>query len=73
MLKFLLTIILLSGIYFLLFRKKKTIPKSTFKQNEEITNELIQCEKCDTFIDIKEAILYNEKYFCSKECLKKYL
>jgi uncharacterized protein len=70
MLKFLLTIILLGGIYFLLFRKKKTTPKPAFKKDENITNELIQCEKCDTFIDIKEAKFYNGKYFCSEECLR---
>jgi len=60
----------LGGIYFLLFRKKKTISKPTFKKGEKITNDLIQCEKCDTFIDVKEATFYNGKYFCSEECLR---
>ena len=70
MFKFLLTIVLLGGIYFLLFRKKKTIPKSTFKKDENITNELVQCEKCNIFIDIKDAMFYNGKYFCSEKCFK---
>ena len=54
----------------MLFRKKKTISKPTFKKGEKITNDLIQCEKCDTFIDVKEATFYNGKYFCSEECLR---
>jgi uncharacterized protein len=38
------------------------------KQLDEDT--LVECEKCDTYVTIKESILINGKYYCD-ECAEK--
>jgi uncharacterized protein len=30
---------------------------------------LVACEKCGTYVTLKESILVQGKYYCSKECL----
>ena len=29
---------------------------------------LVECEKCSTYVTVKESILVNGKYYCSEEC-----
>jgi len=29
---------------------------------------LVECEKCSTYVTVKESIIVNGKYYCSKEC-----
>lgn len=29
---------------------------------------LVECEKCSTYVTIKESIIVHGKYYCSKEC-----
>ncbi len=29
---------------------------------------LIECEKCHTYVTVKESIIVNGKYYCSTEC-----
>jgi len=29
---------------------------------------LVECEKCQTYVTVKESIIVNGKYYCSKEC-----
>lgn len=41
------------------------------KQDDLQSNDLVQCDECDIFVSIDEAILSNGKYYCSKECLEK--
>lgn len=41
------------------------LPSQPPKKEEE----MIQCEKCGTYVLKNEAIKYSGKYFCSKECL----
>ncbi len=31
---------------------------------------LVECETCHTFVTLKESIMVNGKYYCSKECIK---
>ncbi len=59
-------------VYIVFFKKnRESINKSNNKdKNEEITDVLVECPKCSTFVSKDEAILSNGKYFCSKECLK---
>ena len=33
-------------------------------------DEMVQCESCEVYVDISEAILSGGKYYCSQECLK---
>ena len=29
---------------------------------------LVECEKCSTYVTVKESIIIDGKYYCSKEC-----
>jgi len=29
---------------------------------------LVECEKCGTYVTVKESIIVNGKYYCSTEC-----
>lgn len=29
---------------------------------------LVECEKCSTYVTVKESIIVNGKYYCSEEC-----
>jgi len=72
-LKFLLISAVIALVYIIFFKKKtlKTQQKSNRKNDANQSDELVQCEVCDVYVDINEAILSNGKYYCSKECLKK--
>ena len=39
------------------------------KNNEKITDEMVECPTCKTYVSQKEAILSNGKFYYSKECL----
>lgn len=70
LIKLLLLGVALFAVYLLFFKKdrEKNIQKK--KKNEEITDTLVECPKCGTYVSKDEAILSSGKYFCSKECLK---
>ena len=67
-LKVLAVVLIIFLIYILLFKKnrEKEISK---KNNEKITDEMVECPTCKTYVSQKEAILSNGKFYCSKECL----
>ena len=67
-LKVLAVILIIYLIYIILFKKnrEKEISK---KNNEKITDEMVECPTCKTYVSQKEAILSNGKFYCSKECL----
>ncbi|WP_309497031.1 PP0621 family protein [Sulfurovum sp.] len=29
---------------------------------------LVECEKCNTYVTVKESMIVNGKYYCSAEC-----
>jgi len=29
---------------------------------------LVECEKCSTYVTVKESIIVSSKYYCSSEC-----
>lgn len=68
-LKLLAIIVVLFIVYIIFFKKdrEKSIGK---KDHEEISDIMIECPSCKTFVSKDEAILSNGKYYCSKECLK---
>ncbi len=73
-LKFLLIAAVIAAVYFMFF-KTKTLTKSTDTKepkpkNPEV-NDMIECATCGVYVEVKEAILSNGKYYCSRECLKK--
>ena len=68
-LKVLAVILIIFIIYILLFKKnrEKEISK---KNNEKITDEMVECPTCKTYVSQKEPLLSNGKFYCSKECLE---
>jgi len=54
-------------IYKLLGGKLPTIGKS---EDEKKLDEdtLVECEKCSTYVTVKESFIVQGKYYCSKEC-----
>jgi len=66
-LKLLLIIGVIAGVYFAFFKKKNLSNNSTNLN----ANDMVQCEQCDVYSELKDSILSNGKYYCSKECLEK--
>lgn len=61
--KIVILALLLLGVWFLFFRK----PLNIGSDDDE---NFVQCEKCSTFVEIKEAKFRRGKYICNK-CLNK--
>ncbi|MFZ2889741.1 PP0621 family protein [Sulfuricurvum sp.] len=66
MLKLLLLIGVLVGVYYVFFKKKAIMPPSSDNSQEE----MVPCAKCNTYVQIKEALKRDGKYYCCKECLE---
>ena len=56
-------------IYILFFKRNREI-EIFAKKNEKITDEMMECPTCKTYVSQKEALLSNGKFYCSKECLE---
>lgn len=67
MLKLLLFIGALSAVYFFFFKKKSLSPPSNDHSQEEA---MIPCAKCGTYVQVKEALMRDGKYYCSRECME---
>ncbi len=39
------------------------------KNDKLISDEMVECPTCSTFVSSKEAIVSSGKFFCSKDCL----
>lgn len=76
-LKLLLVVGVIAAVYFLFIKKKPTVTNSKSNKNKEEkkdeikSNEMVQCSTCDIYCELDDAILSNNKYYCSDECLKK--
>ena len=57
-------------VYIVFFKKNREESLKNKDKYEEITDTLVECPSCGTYVSKDEAILSNGKYFCSKECLK---
>ena len=69
LLKIVAVIVIIFLIYILFFKKNRE--KELFaKKNERITDEMMECPTCKTYVSQKEALLSNGKFYCSKECLE---
>jgi len=69
--KFLVIVAVLFLVYIVFFKRNREAnmrDKST--KYDEITDTLVECPKCGTYISKDDAILSNGKYYCSKECLR---
>jgi uncharacterized protein len=74
MLKILLTIAVIAGIYFFLIkkpevaRKRRECAEDERQKPKDDEDIMVECEKCGTFVSSKEAIIVDGKYYCSKSC-----
>jgi len=61
--------VLIVLVYFL-FIKKKSLPTENKKNDKLNDDDMVECEKCGTYITLNEALLKEGQYYCSDECLK---
>ena len=47
--------------------KLPSIGKSAHEKKLD-DDTLVECEKCSTYVTVKESIIIHGKYYCSKEC-----
>jgi uncharacterized protein len=59
-------------VYIVFFKKNREEILKNKKDDkyEEITDTMVECPSCGTYVSKDEAILSNGKYFCTKACLK---
>jgi uncharacterized protein len=69
MLKWLLVIAVVVGIYFF-FIKKKPIQGHRASEDVKESDEMVACISCQTFCSVNEAFIKEGKYYCSKECME---
>jgi len=67
MLKLLLLIGVVVGVYFLFFKKKTLKPPTSDNGQEEA---MIPCAHCGTYVQVKETLMRDGKYYCCRECLE---
>ena len=66
--KFLLVVVVIGLVYFLFIKKKPALKKP--KKKDVQAETMVECKKCGTFVSPTEAILSSGEYFCSSECLR---
>lgn len=67
LLKVLLTVVLGFFVYLIFFKKSRN--PNIKKDDKLISDEMIECPSCKTFVSQKESIVSNGKFYCSKDCL----
>lgn len=67
--KLLLLAIVLFVVYLVFFKKNRE-KNIKDKKYDEITDTMVECPSCGTYVSKDDSILSNGKYFCSQECLK---
>lgn len=69
--KIIAILVVLFLVYLVFFKKgrEKEVEKNTKKKNERISDEMVECPSCGTYVSQNEAILSNGKFYCSKDCL----
>ena len=65
-----LAVVVMAFLVYILFFKKNREKQLFAKKNEKITDEMMECPTCKTYVSQKEALLSNGKFYCSKECLE---
>ncbi|MCD4668181.1 MAG: hypothetical protein K8R44_06300 [Sulfurimonas sp.] len=73
-LKVLLVIVVIAVVYFMFIKKKplkNSANKKHKKSEEPQVNDMVECCACGTYTELQEAILSNNKYYCSEECVGK--
>ena len=75
MLKILLVIAVIAGIYFFFIKKSTPLTKERHDRKKDKSRDddetLVACEVCSTYITTSEAIVSVGKFYCSTECRDK--
>ncbi len=72
-LKLLLVIAVVAGVYFFFIKKKPLkSPKSPkIKNSEKLqSSDMVECKSCGIYAEVGDSILSGSSYYCSKECLE---
>ncbi|MAC82589.1 PP0621 family protein [Arcobacter roscoffensis] len=67
--KILAILIVLFLVYLIFFKKGREKDIVQAKKDEKISDEMVECPTCKTYVSQNEAILSNGKFYCSEECL----
>lgn len=66
-----LIIIFAVGVFlYRLFGGKLPTLRKTEEEKKIEEDTLIECKECSTYVTIKESIIANGNYYCSKACSK---
>ncbi|MDQ7061046.1 MAG: PP0621 family protein [Sulfurimonas sp.] len=67
-----LLVLLVIGIVYFMFIKKKPLPTTKKDENEKLeSNDMVQCVSCGTYAELGETIISSNKYYCSSQCVDK--
>jgi uncharacterized protein len=73
--QWIVVIVLIAVVYFIFIKKRPAVKQnkkdSTNNKEKEQSNDMTECAECGIYCEIDDAILSNNKYYCSQECLKK--
>ncbi len=69
MLKWLLVVAVVAGVYFF-FIKKKPLSTTGVKQDRQESDEMLECAECGTYCSTDDAFIKEGKFYCSKECME---
>lgn len=77
-LKLLLVLGVIFFVYVFFIKQKSIKPRNSTNTNAndkretpQEADELVQCQTCDVYVELDEAILSGSKYYCSTECINK--
>lgn len=71
--KLLWFIIIVAAIYFIFFRPKqiKENQVNESKNSEDNLVEMVECVQCKSYVSKNDAIIKDNKYYCSVNCFNK--
>lgn len=70
-LKLLLIIGVISIIYFFFIKEKPALKNANKHNDETKSSDMVKCSTCGIYCEINDALISNNKYYCSNECLEK--
>ena len=70
MIKIIVVGVVLFFIYLVFFKSQREKNIKNKDKYDQITDTMLECPTCGTYVSKDDAILSNGKYYCSKECLK---
>ncbi|AXK48690.1 hypothetical protein CRU87_05840 [Aliarcobacter trophiarum LMG 25534] len=63
-----IAVVFIGFIVYILFFKNKRVD-GVKKNDKLISDEMVECPTCSTYVAQSEAILSSGRFYCSKECL----